>query len=84
MRLAEGALRDGDTTIAALAAELGYASESSFSHAFQRVTGTTPGRYRRGPWASQEAVLLPHGDGGRVQRDIKRGIGRVPDHALER
>jgi AraC-like DNA-binding protein len=47
MRLAERALRDGDTTIAALAAQLGYASESSFSHAFQRVTGSTPGRYRR-------------------------------------
>jgi AraC-like DNA-binding protein len=40
-------LRDGDTTIAVLAAQLGYASESSFSHAFQRITGTTPGRYRR-------------------------------------
>lgn len=47
MRLAERALREEDTTIAALAAQLGYASESSFSHAFQRITGTTPGRYRR-------------------------------------
>jgi AraC-like DNA-binding protein len=47
MRLAERALRDGDTTIAALADQLGYASESSFSHAFRRITGTTPGRYRR-------------------------------------
>lgn len=46
MRLAERALRDEDTTIAALAAQLGYASESSFSHAFQRITGNTPGRYR--------------------------------------
>jgi len=46
MRLAERALRDEDMTIAALAAELGYASESSFSHAFQRTIGTTPGRYR--------------------------------------
>jgi len=25
----------------------GYASESSFSHGFQRITGTAPGRYRR-------------------------------------
>jgi AraC-like DNA-binding protein len=47
MRVAERALREEDTTIAALAAQLGYASESSFSHAFQRITGTTPGRYRR-------------------------------------
>lgn len=48
MRLAEQALRETDTTIAALASRLGYASESSFSHAFQRTTGITPGRYRRG------------------------------------
>jgi AraC-like DNA-binding protein len=47
IRLAERALRDEDTTIAALAAQLGYASESSFSHAFARITGSTPGRYRR-------------------------------------
>jgi AraC-like DNA-binding protein len=47
IRLAERALRDEDSTVAALAAQLGYASESSFSHAFQRVAGTAPGRYRR-------------------------------------
>jgi AraC-like DNA-binding protein len=47
MRLAERALREEDMTIAVLAAQLGYASESSFGHAFQRITGTTPGRYRR-------------------------------------
>jgi AraC-like DNA-binding protein len=47
IRLAERALRDTDTTIAALATGLGYGSESSFSHAFARITGTTPGRYRR-------------------------------------
>ena len=47
IRLSERALRDTDTTIAALAAGLGYGSESSFSHAFARITATTPGRYRR-------------------------------------
>ncbi|MCP2265294.1 AraC family transcriptional regulator [Promicromonospora thailandica] len=45
--LAERALRDTDVTVAALGARLGYASESSFSHAFTRVTGTPPSRYRR-------------------------------------
>lgn len=52
IRLAERALRETDTTVAALAAELGYASESSFSHAFARTVGVSPGRYRRSHTAS--------------------------------
>ena len=47
IRLAARALRASDTTVAALADRLGYASESSFSHAFTRVAGTSPSRYRR-------------------------------------
>lgn len=47
LRLARQALRDSDTTVAALGERLGYASESSFSHAFSRVVGMSPGRYRR-------------------------------------
>lgn len=46
-RLAQRALRDSDVTVATLAGRLGFASESSFSHAFTRVVGTSPGRYRR-------------------------------------
>lgn len=46
MRLAERALRETDTTVAALAAGLGYSSESAFTHAFTRSTGTSPRRYR--------------------------------------
>lgn len=47
VRLAERALRTSDTTVAVLAERLGYASESSFSHAFTRVVGVSPSRYRR-------------------------------------
>ncbi|WP_051707611.1 MULTISPECIES: AraC family transcriptional regulator [unclassified Streptomyces] len=47
VRLAQQALRDSDTTVAALGERLGYASESSFSHAFRRVVGMSPSRYRR-------------------------------------
>lgn len=36
-------LRTGATTIAALAADLGYADEAHLSHDFRRVTGVTPG-----------------------------------------
>lgn len=47
MRLAERALRDGGASLAALAASLGYGSESAFSNAFKRVTGQSPGYYKR-------------------------------------
>jgi AraC-like DNA-binding protein len=41
MRLARRRLRDG-ATVAQLAAEFGYGSESAFSHAFKRVLGHAP------------------------------------------
>jgi len=46
MRLAERALGDGATPVSVVAQQLGYASESAFSHAFKRVTGTSPKAYR--------------------------------------
>jgi AraC-like DNA-binding protein len=46
MRLAERALREDDAPIANLASTLGYSSESAFSTAFKRTTGTAPKRYR--------------------------------------
>lgn len=47
VRLAQHALRTSDSTVAALAGRLGYASESTFSHAFTRVAGVPPSHYRR-------------------------------------
>lgn len=46
MALAQRALRDGDVRVGALAADLGYGSESAFSTAFKRVVGESPLRYR--------------------------------------
>jgi AraC-like DNA-binding protein len=46
MRLAEWTLRREDTPVSEIAASLGYASESAFSNAFKRVTGTRPSDYR--------------------------------------
>jgi hypothetical protein len=46
IRLAQAALRDTDATVTALASDLGYASESSFSHAFTRSAGVSPRHYR--------------------------------------
>ncbi|NID05674.1 AraC family transcriptional regulator [Luteibacter jiangsuensis] len=45
MRLATRALRHGDATVASLARDLGYASESAFSHAFKRIVGVSPSHY---------------------------------------
>lgn len=47
IQLARQALRDSRITLAALAEQLGYASESSLTHAFTRVVGVSPSHYRR-------------------------------------
>lgn len=46
MRLAERALRDEATAVAQIGLALGYASESAFSNAFKRVTGSSPRAWR--------------------------------------
>ncbi|MFE2138765.1 AraC family transcriptional regulator [Streptomyces sp. NPDC059466] len=46
MSLARRALRDGETSVSALAQKVGYTSESAFSNAFKRTTGVAPRRYR--------------------------------------
>ena len=47
MLLAQRALRDPDVRVGALAAQLGYGSESAFSTAFKREVGVSPLHYRR-------------------------------------
>jgi AraC-like DNA-binding protein len=46
MRLAESALREGNTSVSSLAYSLGYTSESAFSNAFKREMGVAPKHYR--------------------------------------
>ncbi|WP_432832858.1 AraC family transcriptional regulator [Dactylosporangium sp. CA-092794] len=46
MLLAQRALRHDDVRVGALAADLGYTSESAFSTAFKREVGESPLRYR--------------------------------------
>ncbi|MBZ2194700.1 AraC family transcriptional regulator [Occultella gossypii] len=47
MLLAQRALRDDEVRVGALAARLGYSSESAFSTAFKRHVGLSPLRYRQ-------------------------------------
>jgi AraC-like DNA-binding protein len=46
MLLAQRALRDPSVRIGALAADLGYSSDSAFSTAFKREVGASPRHYR--------------------------------------
>jgi len=47
MQLASGMLRSSTATVAAIAFEVGYESEASFSRAFRRVVGEAPAAWRR-------------------------------------
>lgn len=47
MQLAGRMLREGTSTMASIAEEVGYASEAAFSRAFKKVVGTSPATWRR-------------------------------------
>jgi len=46
MEDARALLTTTNLTLAEIAAQVGYASEFSFSHAFKKTTGMAPGCYR--------------------------------------
>jgi AraC-like DNA-binding protein/mannose-6-phosphate isomerase-like protein (cupin superfamily) len=56
MQLAAERIRNGNDSLAAIAADVGYESEAAFNRAFKRVTGVTPGRWRNG---AAESPSLP-------------------------
>lgn len=72
MQVAAGMLRSSTATVAAIACEVGYESEASFSRAFRRVVGESPAAWRRaltsagsdaGSSGSQAASPLAREDG---------------------
>ena len=48
MQIAARLLRDGQASVAAVAAAVGYESEAAFTRAFKRLVGTPPAAWRRG------------------------------------
>ncbi|MDB5566343.1 MAG: transcriptional regulator, AraC family [Tardiphaga sp.] len=56
MRLAERALRDSDAPLSSVALSLGYTSESAFSNAFKRTTGSAPKRFRSSSRLMEQSV----------------------------
>ena len=55
MQLAAGMLRDTSAKVVRVALEVGYESEASFSRAFKRVVGRSPGAWRQASRASAAA-----------------------------
>lgn len=49
MMAAADILQSADLTVSAVAAAVGYASESSFARVFRQEVGRSPGRFRRAP-----------------------------------
>ncbi|MCF2858135.1 AraC family transcriptional regulator [Pseudoalteromonas sp. SMS1] len=47
MHLAQDLLRDKQTSMVSIAEQVGYRSESSFSKAFKKIVGVSPGQIRR-------------------------------------
>ncbi|MGH7806308.1 MAG: helix-turn-helix transcriptional regulator, partial [Candidatus Binatia bacterium] len=47
MQLATRLLAERDAKVGAVAAEVGYESESAFSRAFKKIVGTSPGAWRK-------------------------------------
>ena len=59
MQVAASRLRETHRTIAQVAAELGYESEASFTRAFKRAQGVSPGRYRAGGRGGSTTAAAP-------------------------
>ncbi|TWA79537.1 AraC-like DNA-binding protein [Azospirillum brasilense] len=58
MRLAATRLRQGQEPVSAIAASLGYLSDSAFSATFRRIMGISPARYRTD---TERDAVLDHG-----------------------
>jgi transcriptional regulator GlxA family with amidase domain len=56
LRLAATRLVTTDARLAAIAYEVGYATEFSFAKAFRRAYGIAPGTFRRGAWIASITV----------------------------
>ena len=77
LNLAAQRLRDTDLPIAAVAAQVGYGSEYSFSRAFTRFHGQPPGRYRR-------QSRLPQSASDSGAPSWPPALPRAPGHAAPR
>ena len=95
MQVAAGLLVRGTSSVAEVAAAVGYDSEAAFSRAFKKHVGTSPGRLAQGPLAARTgrypralrrgpvACQAPGKRGrGCIRGTITRSAARVPDARL--
>ena len=61
MQLAAGLLAQGNTNVAAIASEVGYASEAAFSRAFKKLVGLPPAAWReqQGAVSRADHTVMP-------------------------
>jgi AraC-like DNA-binding protein len=90
-------LREGDLSLAEIAARAGFSDQSQFSHRFKRVVGITPRQFRMSARIGQEAasrsekpdrepLSIPSGS-GRVSPELRRcedRSDRPAPHGVER
>jgi AraC-like DNA-binding protein len=56
LQLAARMLADGSTKVAAVARDVGYQSEASFSRAYKRFVGVAPAQWRRNATRARRAA----------------------------
>ncbi len=59
MQVAAGLLHNSTHSVARIAEQVGYESEASFSRSFKRVTGISPGQWRKGGNPRSDASSAP-------------------------
>jgi AraC-like DNA-binding protein len=72
---AANALRTGGLSLTRAAESVGYQSDVVFAKAFKRVTGESPGRYRRGATPALSVPAPPAASGARAARRARSTAG---------
>lgn len=78
MLVAAQRLRESRASIGQIAADVGYESESTFTRAFTREMGITPGAHRRGIDRA-----TPAGEPAALEAPLAGGAASIPPHHVE-
>src|SRR5262249_57818387 len=79
MQVAAGLLTNGGTSLAEIAAQVGYASEAAFSRAFKKIVGEPPAAWRRQKSNAASAAVDSARPPGALPRPAPSGPRSGPD-----